>query len=294
MTIKFFNIDDIDFLLDELEFEIKQHHFVTLETLDDIISEINDTNDYSNPVYRSPHYFYLGMEKDYGWYNIRDIRLYYFDPIYVIELPEPIQLNKKCDISVEGCYNMNNKLYTENYKLKNEVNELKNKLDIIENCKKVKEKADAKYGKTIDICGKDNKYRFMPPTIISVEVYNDRVVMVGFGDGTWSKSVCSPNDKFDLDTGITICVLKRILSPDAKMGNRMYNNFLRNVHKYMEDCEKEKQDKLEQKKANKLKMEKQLKKNEEKKKAAFDEAAKAWKDIITSAVVDAMNEGTGD
>ena len=73
------------------------------------------------------------------------------------------------------------------------------------------------------------------PFVDRVETYNDRVVKVTFIDGTFTKSVCSKNDAFDLDVGITICLMKRWLGKD---GNRLYNNLIRNVHKRMDQKER--------------------------------------------------------
>lgn len=73
------------------------------------------------------------------------------------------------------------------------------------------------------------------PFIDRVETYNDRVVKITFIDGTFTKSVCSKNDAFDLDVGITICLMKRWLGKD---GNRLYNNLIRKVHKRMDQKER--------------------------------------------------------
>lgn len=49
------------------------------------------------------------------------------------------------------------------------------------------------------------------PNIYDVKVYNDKVVKVFFIDGTTETAVCQEGDKFDLDMGITVCVIKRAL-----------------------------------------------------------------------------------
>lgn len=73
------------------------------------------------------------------------------------------------------------------------------------------------------------------PKISNIEVHNDRVVIVRFADGTYSKSVCSPDDTFNLDTGIAYCLMKRLLGQD---GHRKFNDLLRSAHKVIEDKEK--------------------------------------------------------
>lgn len=68
-----------------------------------------------------------------------------------------------------------------------------------------------------------------------VKTYNDRVVLVRFADGTFTKSVCAPNDTFDIDTGIMVCLIKKLLGDG---GTKIYNDALRHVHKVMDRNEK--------------------------------------------------------
>lgn len=87
---------------------------------------------------------------------------------------------------------------------------------------------------------KENK---MNIEIKDVETHNNRVVLVRFSDGTFTKAVCSDNDIFDLDTGITVCVLKRLLTHDPKKKNdgaKKYYKILKSAHKIVEEKEKEK------------------------------------------------------
>lgn len=55
-----------------------------------------------------------------------------------------------------------------------------------------------------------NKY-VLVPNIYDVKVYNDKVVKVFFTDGTTETAVCQEGDKFDLDMGITVCIMKKML-----------------------------------------------------------------------------------
>lgn len=124
------------------------------------------------------------------------------------------------------------------------------------------------------------------PKVVKVETYNDRVVKVTFDDGTFTKSVCSENDHFDLDVGITICIMKKILGNDNKNGTRLYNNLIRKVHDVMRETDD-------------LKAEEQAKKQEEKAKKRKEMLRKAAKkvkkrqeqiDIQKTAFVEAMRE----
>lgn len=141
---------------------------------------------------------------------------------------------------------------------------------------------------------KKKDYRFHPgldiPLITAVDTYNDRVVKVTFADGTFTKSVCGKNDTFDIDVGITICVMKRIMGKD---GHKLYNNLIRDVHATMDKNEKLK----EKEKALKTEI-KQRKRKAELKKAAKKAKARQEKiDIQKTAIIEAnrvINEGTGD
>lgn len=128
------------------------------------------------------------------------------------------------------------------------------------------------------------------PKPVKVETYNDRVVKVTFEDGSFTKSVCSDNDTFDLDVGITICILKRVM---GKNGHKLYNNMMRDIHKIMDENEKEKE------KARKDKAERKAKQRKTELKAAAKKA-KARQDQIDiqkTAFVEALRAsgiGSGD
>lgn len=116
-----------------------------------------------------------------------------------------------------------------------------------------------------------------------VETYNDRVVKVTFGDGSFTKSVCSENDKFDLDVGITICLMKKMLGKD---GNKKYNNAIRQIHKIMEDNLKAK----EEEKARKAKIKEENRKCNERRAEGKKKAVREQIDIQKTAYLEAMQE----
>ena len=122
------------------------------------------------------------------------------------------------------------------------------------------------------------------PKVFRVETYNDKVVKVTFSDGTFTKSVCSDNDTFNLDIGITICIMKRMMSKTD--GNKKYNDMIRKVHEQMEKNEKAK----EEKKAAQIKKKEDNRKANEKKakKKAAQRAEQI--DIQKTAFVEAMKE----
>ena len=128
------------------------------------------------------------------------------------------------------------------------------------------------------------------PIVKKVETYNDRVVKVTFVDGSFTKSVCAENDIFDLDVGITICLMKRWLGKD---GSKLYNNMLRDIHKRMESNEKQKEKEAAEKRERKTRQHKaELKKAAKKAKDRQEQI-----DIQKTAMMEAMrviNTQTGD
>lgn len=61
----------------------------------------------------------------------------------------------------------------------------------------------------------------------------NKVVQVIFTDGTSEKAVCSKNDTFSLETGITVCIAKKLLG-----GTKEYNKIIRNALKTIEKKER--------------------------------------------------------
>jgi len=110
------------------------------------------------------------------------------------------------------------------------------------------------------------------PKITNIEMYNDRVVKVTFDDGSFTKSVCQENDIFDLDVGITVCLMKKMLDSGKGDGTRIYNDIIRGAHKLINDKENEKiekrmEEEKKRKKAHKVMMKKQAKKMKAKEEA---------------------------
>lgn len=100
------------------------------------------------------------------------------------------------------------------------------------------------------------------PAIKKIETYNDRVTKVTFIDDTFTKAVCSENDHFDEDVGITICCMKRLFGKD---GNRMYNDMIRKAHKVMDENNKKMKAEAKEKAERKLKAKKAASKKATKK-----------------------------
>ena len=124
------------------------------------------------------------------------------------------------------------------------------------------------------------------PKIVNIEMYNDRVVKVTFDDGSFTKSVCQENDIFDLDVGITICLIKKMLDTGKGDGTRIYNDVIRDAHKLINDKENEKIEKQMEKEKQRKKTHKAMMKKQAKKMKAKEEAI----DIAKQGFVRALQE----
>lgn len=82
---------------------------------------------------------------------------------------------------------------------------------------------------------KDNKKsEFDTDFIQDVKILSpNKVVQVTFKDGTNEKAVCSDEDNFNLEIGISICITKKILG-----GTGRYNSTIRKAMKIIENKKK--------------------------------------------------------
>lgn len=120
----------------------------------------------------------------------------------------------------------------------------------------------------------------------SIQVYNNRVVKLTFIDDTVSTAVCSAADEFSLETGISICLTKRMLDTDQKRGSSQYNKMIKSL---LTKYEKQQQDELEkanEKLRKKLKWQKAREKKELRRKRKEERAIEMQKE----AYIRAMNE----
>lgn len=119
------------------------------------------------------------------------------------------------------------------------------------------------------------------PEIVDYKFYADRVTIVKFADGTYTKCEVQGEDKFDPDTGIIFCVVKKMLG--AK-GHDRFNDILRKAHAAHEKVEADKQKTADEKRARKEKAAKlrakKLEKEEEQKRQAIDIQKQAYVEAI--------------
>lgn len=115
--------------------------------------------------------------------------------------------------------------------------------------------------------GFKTKDRLIMSDISDVVVINNTVIMK-FMDGTKTKAVLEPDDKFSLEQGISICITKKLLGED---GSNIYNKLVNRAYKIKERNEKEAKAikaAMEADKAKKAREEAKLRKHKAKKRAA--------------------------
>lgn len=107
--------------------------------------------------------------------------------------------------------------------------------------------------------------------IKSYKVFNNKVVIVNFDDGTTEKAICSNDDTFSVEAGLNVCILKHLLG-----GSGAYNHMIQRVVKQHDKEEKEeKRNKLEsgnKKNADERKRKKKADKRKERRIREFTEA----------------------
>lgn len=119
------------------------------------------------------------------------------------------------------------------------------------------------------------------PEIVDYKFHSNRVTIVKFTDGTYTKCVVQREDQFDPDTGIIYCVVKKMLGVN---GHQKFNDILRKAHKAHKKVEKEKQSAAEEKRARKAKAAedraKKLTREEKEKRKAIDIQKQAYTEAI--------------
>ena len=103
---------------------------------------------------------------------------------------------------------------------------------------------------------------------------------VTFADGTLTRAVCSENDNFDLDVGITICILKRLL---GKNGHKIYNDLIRDAHKTL-DLQAQEAERI---RAEKIREAARRRKAEEKRKEKIAKAKRDYIELHKTAYIEA-------
>lgn len=109
------------------------------------------------------------------------------------------------------------------------------------------------------------------PAVDKIVTHNDRVTIVYFMDGTFTKCVCGKDEEFNLYTGVAFCLFKKMLSRGGDNGHKKFNSMMRKAMKTIEDEEKlqkmikqaKHEEKLHEAKRLEKKRRKEFKKKEE-------------------------------
>lgn len=128
--------------------------------------------------------------------------------------------------------------------------------------------------------------KFVPEVnVTDISVYNEKVVELTFVTGEVYKAVCDDTDKFDINKGIEVCILKYLLN-----GSNDYNNLVKKIRKqYDQKCEAEKKDaeRHEQMKRKRAKRQAAKKRRAERKR---EEQIEMQKEAYVRAMKEMKNE----
>ena len=151
---------------------------------------------------------------------------------------------------------------------------------------------------------KDGKSRSLPnpfmPDIERIEVvtnYKSKIIKMFFADGTMEKAVQSANDVYSFDVGITICLIKKLLSIiSGGQGTALYNKLVSRANKIYEKAEERKKRELAEKAVAETRYKKYVEKKERKRKQREEEAMQTIVDALAAAIVKAreIESGKGD
>jgi predicted patatin/cPLA2 family phospholipase len=102
-------------------------------------------------------------------------------------------------------------------------------------------------------------------------VFNNKVVVAKFYDGTTEKAICDDEDSFSVETGLGICLLKHILGGSGAY-NRLIQKTIRRHNKELEAEEKVKKEAEAKKLAEQKRKAKRAEKRKEKQIEMYKEA----------------------
>jgi len=110
--------------------------------------------------------------------------------------------------------------------------------------------------------------------IKKIVIHNDKVMIVYFLDGTFTKAVCSDSDTFSFDAGFQVCLLKKLY------GDKNYHNLMRKTRKFYDVQQEFKKVQIEEKKNRREEQERRHQKNLAKRNKVREE----FKEDIAAAV----------
>lgn len=114
--------------------------------------------------------------------------------------------------------------------------------------------------------------------IKKIVIHNDKVMIVYFLDGTFTKAVCSDSDTFSFDAGFQVCLLKKLY------GDKNYHNLMRKTRKFYDVQQEFKKVQIEEKKNRREEQERRHQKNLAKRNKVREE----FKEDVAAAVKEAL------
>lgn len=296
--------------------------FYKKEDAKDVLDNLRESLEESRCGYVSCHKLFwladlpgtIEMFK-WGWRDLKDCYIYRFDNHYTLSMPPAEIINSRYD---DGCTRM---MYRKDdssgeickdicekfgiVKEKNEMNTYNNSAlrDLIYACNKVGgyDHADRMNDTMCFDIPMDELANFVNfvrekeritedphsilgyiPPVRNVEFYNEKVTKVNFVDGTYTKAICGENDIFNEDTGITICLFKRLLG-GQKEGTKTLALLLTLAHNANKAYEIRKEAKIVEKEEQKKKRRKAELKRAAKKLKAKEDQIGIQKTAITQA-----------
>lgn len=131
----------------------------------------------------------------------------------------------------------------------------------------------------------DYVQRYIMPDIKDVKVINNKIIILTFMDDTTEKAILNDGDSFSLEEGITICVLKKILSDKSRSnGTAVYNKIIRHAMKIytnkVKHEEEEKKKRLEEKRKEEKFINKKKVRDAKKRAAEREEKVSIIKDAL--------------
>lgn len=131
------------------------------------------------------------------------------------------------------------------------------------------------------------------PDIINVEQPNDKTVFVQFADGTKEVSVCSDDDTFSFETGVLICLFKKMMDDSYGFSNITGSTIYNKVIKYaMTKKDATKKERIAKRNKERLEAEKRHEDNMKKRKAENEfreDEIRMYKQAIIEAISEILS-----
>lgn len=132
----------------------------------------------------------------------------------------------------------------------------------------------------MEISDLKNKNKMHTFTIKNVKIPNpNKVVIVEFSDGTKERAICHEEDQFCLETGITICLAKKMMG-----GHKEYNKYIKSIIKMYNDNIKKKNAEQEEKERKERKRQHEIDRKKRRRERKIAEQIKIQKEAYLMAM----------